>query len=266
MKFIKLAGILVTLLPSVGLACSPQKECILEDGRHYKIALPDGQGEGAILFAHGFGGSATQTISNQSLRAMANDLNLALIAVKSAEKDWSIPNAPSALTNASTDEIAYIEDVMQDVQKRFSIAKADTVVSGFSAGAMLTWTLACEKGEDFLGFVPMSGVFWSPTPHSCPSEAASVIHIHGDNDTVVPLTGRPVQDTHQGDVLDVLDFYGRHGAFVETDETVAEGLRCQVSVNADGQRLEFCQFSGGHQFKVDFLRDAYLRLSMQSTG
>lgn len=264
MRTLKLLSLVMALCPSVGSACGTESDCVLEDGRHYKIALPDAVPAGAILFAHGFGGSAERSMSNGSLRQMAEDMNLALITVKSAARDWSIPNAPSSVTMQGVDEVAYIDAVMEDVEVRFGLLKQDTVVSGFSAGSMLAWTVACERGNEFAGFVPMSGVFWSPIPSECAADAASVIHIHGTQDNTVPLAGRVVMDTRQGDVKDVLELYKGHGAFLTVDDITTENLQCEVALNPAGRRLEFCQFEGGHQFRTEFLRDAYVRLTSSS--
>lgn len=266
MKLMKMLSTLAVLLPSMGTACGADSDCMLDDGRHYRISLPQGEAAGAILFAHGFGGSAKSSMSNIALRQLAADLNLSLITVKSAAQDWSIPNAPGPVTLDDVDEIAYIDDVMEDVQTRFAIEKQDTVMSGFSAGSMLVWTVACQRGSEFAGYVPMSGVFWSPIPESCPADAASVIHIHGDNDKTVPLAGRKVMDTRQGDVLEVLEFYKGHGSFSEITGIQTEDIQCSVFLNPAQSRLEFCQFAGGHQFRADLLREAHRRLAATLSG
>ncbi len=97
-------------------------------------------------------------------------------------------------------------------------------------------------------------------------DAASVIHIHGDNDKTVPLAGRKVMDTHQGDVLEVLEFYKGHGSFSESTGIQTEDIQCNVFLNPAQSRLEFCQIAGGHRFRADLLREAHMRLTATLSG
>ncbi|WP_238475553.1 hypothetical protein [Rhodophyticola sp. CCM32] len=115
----------------------------------------------------------------------------------------------------------------------------------------MTWTLACGMSESFAGFVPMSGTFWAPVPDNCPTPPASLVHIHGTEDGVVPLGGRPIAQTRQGDVLTALALYADHGRFTETGTVTAPGnMTCRQSQNPAGQLLDFCTFPGGHSFSA----------------
>ena len=143
------------------VACGSDSDCEVLGDRHYRIHLTDGA-TGALVFAHGFGGSAKGVVKNARLAALAEQLGLALVALKSAEKDWSIANAPSKVTRAGVDEVAYVDAVMADVAGRFGLEASKSYVSGFSAGGMMAWTIACQRGDMFAGYVPMAGVFWQP--------------------------------------------------------------------------------------------------------
>jgi len=147
--------------------------------------------------------------------------------------------------------------VIADATARFGIDKDRLVASGFSAGAMLVWTLACESGDRFAGFVPIAGTFWAPVPKSCPGPVSSVIHIHGDADKTVPLLGRAIADTRQGSVPDALAMYARHGEFGPASAERIGKLGCDTRRNATGEILAFCQFSGGHSFRTEYLRQAW---------
>ncbi len=62
------------------------------------------------------------------------------------------------------------------------------VVTGFSQGGMLSFTLAVQHGALFSRAVPVAG--WLPEalwPESRPAAAAPIIALHGDRDDVLPI-------------------------------------------------------------------------------
>lgn len=252
-----LLAVALSCLATTASACGPDTDCMLGD-RHYRIAMPDGHDGatpvGAIVFAHGYRGSARGLMRNGNLRRMISDMGLALIAVKSAADDWVLPNAPRRKGTDGTVEFDYFDAVIADASDRFAIDTNRMMMTGFSAGGMMVWNLACSRPDMFAGFVPISGTFWLKPPDNCKGPAASVIHIHGDADPTVPLAGRPIADTHQGDVAESLAMYGQFGGFTGQASRQSNALTCKEQHNSAGEMLSFCLFSGGHSFRSEFVK------------
>lgn len=250
---------LLALSASPALGCGVETDCEVPGGT-YRMDLPDAEVTGAILFAHGYGGSAAGTIRNEGLRAMATDRGLAFVALDAGEDDWALPNAPHG--SADTDgqsEFDYVAAVVADVTARTGVAPDAMMLSGFSAGGMLVWNVLCATPDVVGGFVAVSGTFWDGPPETCATPVGSVIHIHGDADTVVPREGRPIGDTRQGNIFRSLDLYRAIGGFGAT-RTVTDGaLTCEEASNADGAVLDFCSFEGGHSFSRTYLSHAWDR-------
>ena len=242
------------------LACGPDTDCVIDD-RTYRIRMPEGHdGEakiGAIIYAHGYRGTSEGVMRNASLGDLASELGVALIAAKTLGDDWSIPGVPSHSKNDAIDELAYFDRVIEDASNRFPIDRQRLMATGFSAGGMMVWNLICHRSEAFAAFAPIAGTFWAPEPEACTGPPASVVHIHGDADPIVPLEGRPIADTAQGDVFKVLDMYRGYGGYGAPSSDEVDGLRCENSVNGDGDLLNFCLFSGGHSFETRFVRHAW---------
>ncbi|EAQ27443.1 alpha/beta hydrolase family esterase [Roseovarius sp. 217] len=260
----RVIAILLTLAALTGpaLACGPDTDCMLGD-RHYRIAMPEGQTGGpvgAVVYAHGYRGSAAAVMQNQNLRRMVSDMGLALIALKSADDDWVIPYAPRHMDSDGSVEFRYVEAVIEDAARRFPIDTKRLMAAGFSAGGMMVWNLACTMPERFAGFAAISGTFWMKPPETCATPAASLVHIHGTTDPTVPLAGRPILETRQGDVAESLDMYQALGGFRPNGETEFEDLECQNRRNPTGDVLDFCLHPGGHSFRSSYLRFAWDRL------
>lgn len=262
LKTIALVGVLTLPLLNVtnSHACGPDTDCVLPDNRHYRIRMPeghDGKTEvGAIFFMHGYRGSAKGTMKNKSLAKVVSDLGLALVAPKSAYQDWAIPGAPQAKEPI---ELGYFESVVKDIDEKFPIDTSRMMASGFSAGGMMTWNLACDKSQLFAAYAPIAGTFWEPTPRNCNTSTANIIHMHGTSDKIVPLAGRPIGDTKQGDVFRVLDMYARKGDFkkARTYKNSKLGFDCNELKNDANQILEVCLHSGGHSMKSAYVVNAW---------
>ncbi|MEM8839779.1 MAG: alpha/beta hydrolase-fold protein [Pseudomonadota bacterium] len=250
-------------LPAPASACGPDSDCMIGE-RHYRIRMPDRHDGktpvGAIIYAHGYKGSAKGAMRNEAVGQAVSDLGLAFVAVKSATDDWHIPNAPSQHPPEDLVELAYFDALVDDLKDRFNIDTAKLMVTGFSAGGMMTWTLACERAEKFAGFAPISGTFWDPHPKDCPSEPAHIIHFHGTADPVVPLKGRKIGPTHQGNIFDVLTMYADDGGYDGLQTSKPLNLSCERRTNPTGKILEFCLHDGGHQFRTDYIVWAFREL------
>ncbi len=260
---ILVAFLLFAFMPVVAQACGVNSQCRIDD-RHYYIAMPDGH-DGvtkipALIFAHGYQGSALGIIRNPRLRKVTNDLGIAFIAVKSQGQSWSTMNSPSGNAQSEAVELAYFDAVKKDVTSRFSIDPAKIVMSGASTGGMVTWTLACERSDAFAAFIPMSGTFWAPVPRSCKGRVANIIHFHGDEDRTVPLNGRPIAGTHQGSIPEALAMYRSYGEFGPIQPTNLDGLRCENSANAARNIVNFCLYDGGHSFRSNNVAVAWRML------
>ena len=257
------ATLLATTLSSAGpvAACGGADRCDLPDGRHYYLAMPaipEAAAPGAIVFAHGYRGTAEGVMRNRSLVNLAGDLGVALIAIKSADDDWILPGSPRHPDSDGALEFAYVAAVLDDAQARFGIDRARVLATGFSAGGMMTWNLACARPDLFAGFAPMSGTFWVGPPAGCAAPVRGLVHFHGDADPVVPQTGRAIGPTVQGDVAAAMAMYAQAGGWDGPPDTVTLGdTTCDMRRRADGAPLAFCAFPGGHDFRTANLRTAW---------
>jgi len=259
MRFLALA--LALLLAPAAQACGADSDCIVGD-RIYRISLPEGVTGpvGAVIWAHGYGGSAAGAMRNGSLRKMVHAQGLALIAAQGVDGSWDLPNGPRTPDSTGEAEFTYFNAVIADAQAQFGIDPTRLVTSGFSAGGMMVWNLACAQPETFAGFVPISGTFWLAPPQTCVIPAASIIHIHGDSDTTVPLEGRAIGPTRQGRVAQALAMYTALGGFGPATPRKTDLFDCSARINAKGAMLEFCLFEGGHSFRTEYLGYALDRL------
>lgn len=258
-----LAALVLALSGTPALACGPDTDCMVGE-RSYRIVMPEGH-DGTtdvpvIAYAHGYQGSSAGVMRNGSLRGLASDLGAALLAFNSAGGSWILPNHPRQMDSDGAAEFAYVDAVLADATERFALDAERIMATGFSGGGMLVWNLACARSGSFAGFAPVAGTFWLKPPETCAAPVTNIVHIHGDADKVVPLKGRPIGPTKQGEVNEALALYTDFGTFNGPSAVRYDDLRCEERRNASGKILDFCLFSGGHSFRTEYIRHAWQRL------
>lgn len=248
---------------SADAACGVEIPCRIKDGE-YRIRFPgDWDGKtplGAIVFLHGWRGSAEAEMRNQAWARLADRLGVAFVAPQGEGGTWSYPGAPRQLR----DEFDFFEALVDDLTKRFPLRRDRLMATGFSMGGSMVWNIACRRGDLFAGYAPIAGAFWDPVPETCPSDVPALFHVHGTADRTVPLEGRPIGDKwRQSDVAESLavwqDKAGLPHAFPET--APPEGLACQRQEETAGTGvLEICLHQGGHAVRAEWVERAWRAL------
>ena len=239
---------------SVPTCSTGEEDCYdVSTGRYYAFSPDDGPGDEGyklLLYFHGYGSSASKTSKKPWLRREANRRGYLLVLPDGLDNTWAHQGSPSR----ARDEPAFVDDIMEDVLSRWDIA--DTrVVGGFSQGGSMAWDVACYRGEIFSAFIPASGGFWEPLPEVCASPV-SLRHTHGTADTVVPMTGRPIGSSHQGDIeTGFARWRAANGCAPEPDAVVTEGTEtCAVwTACSVGKELKLCTHPGKHTKPDGFL-------------
>lgn len=239
-------------------ACGPDSACPVEGGE-YRVALPDGPPKGAVMFIHGYGGSAAGVLRNSGMINAILERGYMLVAPNGLTMEgrnggnWSFH--PERYQRR--DEVAFIQTVKDDVIERFGITQEDTLLSGFSIGGSMASYVACQTPDAFHAYAPVGGSFWRPHPTTCEGDVR-LFHTHGWNDGTVPLEGRVIRGGDindigafaQGDVFHAMDIWRQSNECIhaKADRMKTEGAywirgwdRCQP-----GSSLEFALFPGGH--------------------
>ena len=224
----------------------PADGCAVATGRYRIVLPPPTAGRvGAIVYFHGYRGSAAETLADEGLVAVARRLGVALIAPDGQGGAWSFPGSPAR----HRDEFTFVGQVLDDVVARFPVDPGRLLASGFSQGGSMVWSLACRMPRRFAAFAPIAGAFWEPLPETCERPRPPLIHVHGTADGTVPLAGRALRSgARQGDIFRSLAVLAPSGCTAGWGVgAVSSGLTCRVaSTCAGAARLELCLHGGGH--------------------
>lgn len=206
-----------------------------------------------LMHFHGYGSSAAKVSNKSWLRKTAAERGYLLVLPDGRNNTWAHVGSPSD----ARDEPPFIDAVMDDVAERWAISDV-RVVGGFSQGGSMAWDVACYRGDRFSSFIPASGAFWEPLPTACETPVP-FRHTHGTADSVVPIEGRPIGNSMQGDARLGFDRWKTvNGCASEPDRIDEDGsLTCEVWTQCtSGLELQFCTHPGKHSVPDDFLPTA----------
>lgn len=157
--------------------------------RWYSLFVPnsyDGMPTPLVIDLHGYlSGSAGQAAMSDFAR-LAEEERFVWVTPQGngAMPYWNAVPHPDL-----PDDVAFVEDVIDDLERRLCIDSARVYVSGFSNGAFLASLVACRLSERVSAVAAVAGLL---LPANCePSRPVPVLAIHGTDDRYVSFDGGP---------------------------------------------------------------------------
>ncbi len=246
------------------LAALPARaETIRIEGGSYEVLAPEGwNGRAALeflVFFHGYRANGASIMGNAAIVELADRHGRLLVAPNGRADargvtSWSHQGSPAQ----NRDELAFIDAVLADVCARFPIVDEPPVFAGFSQGASMVWDLACQRGGTFGSYVAIGGGFWEPMPASCTTPVGTLVHVHGLDDSIVPLEGRAIAGRwHQADIGQGLERF-KSAAECPQPPDELEGdaaLHCRTWTSCTAGKIRLCLHPAGHELRLQPLVD-----------
>lgn len=145
-----------------------------------------------VVVLHGLGQDADK-ISNLSEMSAKADREGFIVAYPNGTKwlgkvrSWDADNGVQ-LPGTDSNDVGFIKDMVGAIKNNLSIDNNRVYATGFSNGGMLAYKLASEMSDTFSAVAVVSS--GSSGMERKPSEAVSIMSIHGTGDMVVPIDGR----------------------------------------------------------------------------
>lgn len=175
------------------------------------------------------------------------------------------------------DDLAYIEQVLDEIEETLCIDLNRIFATGMSNGGMFVHRLGCDMAERFAAIAPVSGTL--ARGYNCApdvSEQISVMNIHGKQDDYVDVTGKESSDGYFYTAIDDVMTLWATSLSQNCDEEVTpystiadgvEGMECTQNANcATGAEVVSCWWDSGHswpggitQFGNDMIWDFFLK-------
>ncbi len=171
----------VGAIPAPAFACGNGVSCVL-DNRSYQAKTPEGwDGRSqlpVLLHFHGWGRTGTNVIRNKRITGGTDSNGVLLLAPDGLGKSWSF-------WSERPQDINFAKAVLKDAAKQWPVDPERIYISGFSYGSAMAWSLACDSGDDYAGFLGIAGTLSNITSRSCPTGPFTLRQVHGETDTVM---------------------------------------------------------------------------------
>jgi polyhydroxybutyrate depolymerase len=150
-----------------------------------------------VLAFHGYGGTAAGMESSSGFSLLAEQQGLIAVYPQGLPDGGNNPPfwASAGPVDFGIDEIAYVTNLLNDLQSRFCVDAHRIYATGFSNGGGMTGYLACRIAGRIAAFAPASGNYYDIPGHCHPSRPAPILEFHGTADGVVPYDGIPASQS-----------------------------------------------------------------------
>lgn len=198
-----------TLTPPPGGICSPARPApigesertVISGGqpRRYLQYVPSGydptRETALVLSLHGSGSSAEEQRDYSQWSVFAEAHNFVAVYPQATDQtnrtfvSFRVPDTP---VEENLLDVAYMEDMLAQVQAELCLDPARIYLNGFSAGGTMSLLLACRLPEKFAAIGTVAAPYWSELddPTWCPdSPPLPLIAFHGTADRVIPYEG-----------------------------------------------------------------------------
>ena len=197
-----------TLDPAVIQPGDSERE-LMVDGleRSYLLHVPPGLGSQQpvpVIFAfHGIDEGPRAMRHGSEFNAVADLAGFLVVYPRGLEQSWNTgeEDGPGYAIAQDVDEPAFIRQILSDLNTIATIDPKRVYAVGLSLGGALAYRLACDMSDTFAAIASVSG----PMSYSAcqPSQAVSVMHVHGLADAIAPYSGGGLYDVlpaspHQG--------------------------------------------------------------------
>lgn len=166
-------------------------------------------------------------------------------------------------------DVAFLDQVLDDVSRRTSVDPARVYVVGYSNGGMMAYRYACQRSNRVAGVGVVSGSMSADGDYAnageerCrPSRPVSVLAVHGGRDATVPYDGGPVagsEGSHVAPVRAGIDqFAVAAGCRSSRSTKVGSSQRLDYSACTDGAAVRLVKLpQHGHGWTRDSQRYGY---------
>lgn len=119
-----------------------------------------------------------------------------------ADEEGFIAAYPNAIGQGWTDyDALFIDELVDTLKARYAVDERRVFMTGWSAGAFMTYWMACKLSEEVAAFAPVAGSMLTYDWSGCyPTRPPSIVSFNARDDPMMPYYGdggyiKPVEET-----------------------------------------------------------------------
>lgn len=140
-----------------------------------------------VMVLHGGGNTVDDTVKATLFDRQAADGDFIAVYPEGTGRVWNAGTCCGSAPARKVDDVAFLANVLDQVELDHKVDAARVFVTGVSNGAMMAYRFACERADRVTGVGSVAGAV---VVDGCqPSRPVSVIELHGTADPLVPYNG-----------------------------------------------------------------------------
>lgn len=176
--------------------------------REYRLYRPPGHRtveSALVIVLHGTGGTADWAEDETGWSQTADQHGFLLAFPQGLPPNPALPprflsnpprwndgaTVPGDPLHSDTDDVAFLDALLDDVLTRESVSARHVYLTGFSNGAGMTFRYAAERAGRLAAIAPVAGYCW--VPHPRPLRPVPTLFIVGASDPLIPLQAGSVR-------------------------------------------------------------------------
>jgi polyhydroxybutyrate depolymerase len=176
--------------------------------RRYLLHVPRGHDSSqrlpAVLMFHGAGASAAFAVKDTHWADKADQAGFLAVFPEGMSVDpfrpasfrlnpqfWNDGSGQSIFGPAAVDDVAFVDQLLDELIARFAVDPRRIFLTGFSSGGALCFALAVALSRRIAAIAPVASHCWLPDPR--PLRPVPTIHLIGTRDPLIPLEGGEVR-------------------------------------------------------------------------
>lgn len=218
--------------------------------RTFRLHIP-GQLAGdpaLVVMMHGGVGSGQQAERAYGWNEQSDVAGFLVAYPDGQGRTWNAGSCCGGAVRDAVDDVAFLTALVGELRAEFGVPSDRVFATGMSNGAMMSYRMACET-DLFTAIAPVAGTIATACDDPAP---ASVLHIHGLDDSQVRMDGEPGDGIGNADgmpVVAAVDVFRSAGACDEPVVTEAPPVTTATSACADDRRVVLVTVAdAGHQW------------------
>ncbi len=172
-----------------------------DSSRPYTVHVPPGYSVAKpaplLVMLHGY--RATGAVEDAYLKLSAATDAHGMLYVhpdgtvdRTGNRFWNATDACCDLGHTGVDDSTYIDRIIHAVDEQYAVDPHRIFVIGHSNGGFMSYRMACDHADNIAAIVSIEAATWADPSKCKPSEAVSVLEVHGTADETISYDGSKI--------------------------------------------------------------------------
>jgi polyhydroxybutyrate depolymerase len=143
-----------------------------------------------VIMLHGYGATAAIEEGYLKFRAQSDARGFLYATPEglidaSGNHYWNATDACCDINSTMVDDSTYLSNVIKQIKAQYTVDPKKVFFIGHSNGAFMSYRMACDHADQIAAVASLAGAMPSNVAACAPTQAVSVVEIHGTSDTTV---------------------------------------------------------------------------------